>query len=76
MVKAVVDTGAEVTVLSDKVLDKLTANNHIPLLPVTRQLIVAESGKGMKSSGLAKVKMKIGDIDFPWTVYVAPIGDD
>ncbi|VDI33973.1 Hypothetical predicted protein [Mytilus galloprovincialis] len=43
--KAVIDTGAEVTVLSEKVYRNLAKEHHLELKTATRGLLVAEEGK-------------------------------
>ncbi|CAC5357767.1 unnamed protein product [Mytilus coruscus] len=41
-----------------------------------RNLVVAEAGKRMKTLGVAEVSVEIGPLNFLWSIYVAPIGDD
>ena len=73
-VHAVVDTGAEVTVLSQQFFKKL--KDTPALRKSRRKLVVAEAGRAMKSCGTADLEMKIGDLTFIWPVFVAPISDD
>ena len=75
-VKAVVDTGASVTVLSDKVFNAIPATYKPQLREVELSLRVAEENKKMTTMGMADVEMTIGDQCFTWPVYIAPIGDD
>lgn len=75
-VKAVIDTGAEVTVINESLLDRFSAETRPTLQKAKRSLVVAEAGKKMKTQGVAVVDIVIGDLSFPWEVYVAPIRDD
>ncbi|KAK3102825.1 hypothetical protein FSP39_014215 [Pinctada imbricata] len=75
-VKAVVDTGASVTVLSDKVFKAIPATNRPKLREVELSFRVAEENKKMTTMGMADVEITIGDQCFTWPVYIAPIGDD
>ena len=75
-VKAVVDTGAGVTVLSDRVYKSLPESLKSKLRRTEVDLVVAEEGKKMRSNGVADVQFKLGDLEFGWTVHVAPIRDD
>ena len=74
--KAVVDTGAEVTVLSDRVYQSISSDNRPPLQKANRRYVVAEADKLMSTSGMLTVDMTIGGHEFKWPVYVAPIADD
>ncbi|CAC5407836.1 unnamed protein product [Mytilus coruscus] len=75
-VKAVIDTGAEVTVINESLLDRFSEETRPTLEKAKRSLVVAEAGKKMKTQGVAVVDIVIGDLSFPWEVYVAPIRDD
>ena len=74
--KAIVDTGAEVTVLSEKLYKSLPQDKRPALQKAKRGLIVAEAGKKMTTCGTFDAQFKLGEFEFEWPVYVAPIGDD
>ena len=74
-ISAVVDTGAEVTVMSETLFFKIPENRRPCLKKASRNLVVAEAGKKMRSLGVADVSIVIGPLEFSWPVYVAPIGD-
>lgn len=74
--EAVIDTGAEVTVLNQRIFDQLPPSTRPIVKKADRGLVVAERGKKMGSHGMAVVKFKIGDQDYEWTMYIADIGDD
>lgn len=73
--KAVIDTGAEVTVLNETLYSQIPESKRPKLKKATRKLVVAEAGKQMATRGIAEVEMKLGNEIFTWPVYVAPIGD-
>lgn len=73
--KAVVDTGAEVTVISEK-LYSLCLKSRPKLKKAKRTLVVSDAGKEMKTQGVAKVQITMRKVTFEWPVYVAPIHDD
>jgi len=73
---AVIDTGAEVTVISDRLYESLPPNNKPVLTKAKRGLVVADANRAMKTNGIAKVTIVIGDNEFQWPVYVAPIRDE
>lgn len=75
-VKAVVDTGAEVTVMSHRVFESIPAERRPVLKATGRCLVNAEDGKRMKTQGMIETTVEIGDLCFNWPLYVAPIGDD
>ncbi|CAG2209381.1 unnamed protein product [Mytilus edulis] len=75
-IKAVIDTGAEVTVLNEEIFFRLPKTNRSKLKPALKNLVVAEAGKQMGTKGVAAVTLTLGDSQFVWDVYVAPIGDD
>jgi hypothetical protein len=74
--KAVVDTGAEVTVLSETVYQAIPAELRPQLQQAKKCLVVAEAGKEMKTRGLIHADLELGDLKFTWPMYVAPIADD
>ena len=73
---AVIDTGAEVTVLSRGVFNKIPEGKRPDIYPAKRNLVVAEAGKKMQTLGMADVSLEIGPLQFIWSVYIAPIGDE
>ena len=75
-VKAVIDTGAEVTVLSENLYRSLPDDVRPPLRKTNRGLVLAESDNVMKTHGVADVQLQIGSQQFRWSVFVAPIGDE
>ena len=75
-VKAVVVTGAEVTVLSHRVFEDIPVEKRPVLRETDRCLVVADAGKKMKTQGIVDIDVQIGDQCFVWPMYVAPIGDD
>ena len=76
VVKAVVDTGAEVTVMSEATYFCIPEERRPCLCKAKRKLVVAEAGRKMTTSGVADIKIQIGLLKFEWPIYVAPIGDD
>ncbi|CAG2206103.1 unnamed protein product [Mytilus edulis] len=64
--KAVIDTGAEVTVLSEKVYRNLAKEHHLELKTATRGLLVAEEGKKMSATGITEIEMSLGPLRFTW----------
>ena len=46
------------------------------LTEAKRGLVVAEAGKEMTTCGTIDANFKLGDFEFTWPVYVAPIRDD
>ena len=74
--KAIVDTGAEVTVLSERLYKSLPQDKRPTLQKAKRGLIVAEAGKKMTTCGTFDASFRLGEFEFEWPVYVAPIGDD
>ena len=73
---AVIDTGAEVTVMSQEKFLKIPENRRPQIYKAERNLVVAEADKKMQTSGMADVSCQIGPLDFIWSVYIAPIGDE
>ena len=74
--KAVIDTGAEVTVLNEKLYYKIPDGVRPELKTATRNLVVAEAVKHMTTKGVADVELRLGNETFVWPVYIAPIGDN
>ena len=73
---AVVDTGAEVSVLNKDIYEKIPENSRPPLEKPKRRLVVAEAGKEMTVCGMIKINITVGEFTSIWPVYVAPIRDD
>ena len=73
VVRAVVDTAAEVTILSDRIYDSLR-----PKPPIIKQVTLNTAGRNMKMKGMivGPVEMTLGDFVFQEIVYIAPIDDD
>ena len=73
---AVIDTGAEVTVMSENYFDKLPSKNRPKLRPADRGLVVAEAGRKMTHAGIADVDFEMNGHHYKWPMYIAPIHDD
>ena len=73
---AVVDTGAEVSVLKNSIYEQIPEAVRPPLLQAKRKLVVAEAGKEMSVCGMIELNIEVGGFKFTWPVYVAPIRDD
>ncbi|CAG2247043.1 unnamed protein product [Mytilus edulis] len=73
--KAVLDTGAEVTVLNSSLYFGIPEEKRPILKKATRNLVVAEAGKSMGIHGIAMMNVKLGNHEFSWDMYIAPIGD-
>ena len=78
LVNAVIDTGAEVTVMSETLYNSLPAEQyiHVHTHEKSRILVSAEEGKEMGSRGIVRVPLKLGEEEFAWPVYIAPIADE
>ncbi|XP_049326794.1 uncharacterized protein LOC125786977 [Astyanax mexicanus] len=72
-IMCIVDTGAEATVMSSEVYKQLDLRNQ----PESKRACLrnAESGKTMGVFEGYKVTLKIGNKEWDWIVYVAPIQD-
>ena len=66
--KAIVDTGAEVTVLSERLYKSLPQDKRPALQKAKRGLIVAEAGKKMTTCGTFDAQFKLGEFEFEWPV--------
>ena len=73
---AVIDSGAEVTVISDDFFSKIPKDSRPPLLESDQQLVVADKQLSLHGMGGAHVIMRISQIEFKWHVHVAPITDN
>ena len=72
-VNARIDSGAEITILSSKIYEKL---NIAPAKVKEVGLQMADRDTVMKSFIIQPLKMKLGNQCFSERVYVASIGDD
>ena len=72
---AVVDSGAEVTVLSDGFFSSIPEDIRPPLQKARLKLVVADQKSIIRGRGIAQVRVQIGQLEFAWPVYVAPIAD-
>lgn len=72
-VLAIVDTAAEVTLISEELYQRL--KNSPPIISET---VMNNAGKGMQMNGyiVGPVSIKLGSQTFTTNVYVAPIFDD
>lgn len=72
-INAVVDTAAQVTILSDKIFAKLT-----PQPPVKRKLLLQTAGRQLKLTGqvVGPLTIGIGNGEYFEDVIVAPIADE
>jgi predicted aspartyl protease len=76
VVKAVIDTGAELTVISTSLFENTPEGNRPKLQESRRCLVVAEEGKRLKTQGVIEANLTIGKLAVKWEVYVAPIRDE
>ncbi|ROJ62565.1 hypothetical protein DPX16_21551 [Anabarilius grahami] len=72
-VNAVIDTGAEATIMSEETYSKLPTKSSSGLKNVC--LRNAETGREMSAKGGVKVEFRIGTKVLEWTVCIAPIQD-
>lgn len=72
-VDAIVDTGADVTIISEEVFDKMVCKPKL-----IRRVILNAAGKKMRMSGrvVGPVKLKIGSKTYEENIHVAPISQD
>ncbi|CAG2248464.1 unnamed protein product [Mytilus edulis] len=73
---AVNDTGAEVTVLSEKLYDQIPESKRPKLSRAARNWEVAEAGKNLTTGGITEVEVNLGSEIFKWPVYVEPIEEN
>ena len=73
LIKAVVDTAAEVTIISDRIFNELK-----PKPPCLKKVILRTAGRDLKMKGfvVGLVPLQLGSGTFMEAVYVAPIQDD
>ena len=75
-INAIVDSGAEVTVMSKDLYYRLPKEHRPELTKAEKGLVVAEEDRIMPTDGVAMMPLIIGDIQFEWPVYVAAIVDE
>ncbi len=75
-VQAVIDTGAEVSILSEKVFQTIPRDRQPTLEKAPIGLVVADKAVKLPDSGVANVDVQFKNRQFDWQVYVAPIADD
>ncbi|VDI74776.1 Hypothetical predicted protein [Mytilus galloprovincialis] len=71
-VAAVVDTAAQVTLISEEMYKSL---KEPP--PILKEVVMNTAGKGLQMNGFVAgpFYIKLGNQEFTWDIYVAPIGD-
>ena len=72
-IKAVFDTAAMVTVISDQIYNEMKPNP-----PCLKATTLQTAGRNMKMVGriIGPVSIKLGNVIFPTLVHVAPINND
>ncbi|VDI05832.1 Hypothetical predicted protein, partial [Mytilus galloprovincialis] len=73
---AVIDTGAEVTVRSEKMYNQIPESKRPKLRRAVRNWEVDGAGKNLTTGGITEVEVNLGSETFKWQVYVAPIGEN
>ena len=71
----IVDTGAEVTVIAERVFCSIPEKYRPDVTKAPRNLVVAEEGRNLPTDGIAEVEFTLSHYTFRWTVYIAPIAD-
>ena len=61
---AVVDTGAEVSVLKNSIYEQIPEEVRPPLSQAKRKLVVAEAGKEMSVCGMIELDIEVGGFKF------------
>ena len=74
--KMLVDTGAAVTILSSKLINKLPVNMKPNITPCDTIKLQSANGNLISVDGTAEVILQLGKSHFPWKVFVANITDD
>ncbi|CAC5412851.1 unnamed protein product [Mytilus coruscus] len=74
-VQCLVDTGANVTILNDKVYDSLSDGNKVVLRPTHTNMKLADD-KPLKVRGIGKMNVEIGRTLLTHDVWVADIDED
>ena len=66
------DSGAEVTMISTTVCEKIPKESQPrsqpPLKRVTQKLIIAAKDHGFATDGVAMLNLTLGSLEFRWTV--------
>jgi hypothetical protein len=72
VVKAVVDTGAEVAVMSEATYFCIPEERHPCLRKAKRNLVVAEAGRKMTASGVLILKFKLVclNLNYPFMLHL------
>ena len=72
-----IDTGAAVTIISQKLYDEISCTNKPPLRKPSNKVILKTADNNvMDVSGLVTLQIEITGTIFTWEAYVAPIQDD
>ena len=71
---AVVDSGAEVTIMNSQEFHQL--GKPLTLSPPAVDLVVADQESRLRADGTVEMELVIGNHKFKWPIYVAQIGDD
>ena len=75
-VEAILDTGAEVTVMGENLFNSLPSDQFIMGEEQAKSLLVAEEGRIIESKGVVYDQFLLGASKFTWPVHVAPIADN
>ena len=75
-INAILDTGAEVTVIGEHVILSLPNKECLPIMPASRCLTAADYSEKIKTCGIIHTTITIGSFQFVWPVYIASIKDD
>ena len=73
--RAVVDSGAAVSILSSREYYALSEEVRPAIRPSQVRLMVADSSRCLAAEGVVFLEFTIDDLEFEWPVYVAPIAD-
>ena len=71
-IESVVDSGADVTMLSEEVAAKLSFR---PEIVSSITIHTAGEGKSFSAKKVGPIKLKLGDFSFSTFIYIGPIGD-
>ena len=74
--QAVVDSGAEVSVLSSARYLDISSESRPSLLPSSVNLLVAEQGRTLHTEGFIQARVQIDQVKFQSPLHVAPISED
>ena len=73
---AIIDSGAEVTVLSSQVYASIPLIGRPQIKKTSLRLVVADHDQDLLAEGAAVVRLELHNLSFDWPVHVAPITDD